>query len=337
MTPTPHSRTTGVAPPSSPIASRCAATSSAAVAPLSARSRPPSAARGRHQPASRSSGATARAVTMSTGATVPAAPVETRAAGPVGGAPASGPPTHSSARARSTVTAPVRPSVVTASARKAVRRASGSTSTTVRSGRATASTIPGKPAPDPTSAIKAPKGINSATAAQLSRCRLQTRGASRGPTRPRITPSVASRSAYAAARGRRSPKSRSAAGLSFCGRTATGPGDDVPPGPPVRRGSVIAGETSPSRGRRRRPQTARSGGRAATDRRAVYRPVKKAPNARERSERHGFSPPDARRYGGLARRPPTRSPHRRWHSRRHARTCARKPTSVRGGPARRAA
>ena len=70
MRPTPHSRTTGVAPPSRPTASRCSATSSAAEAPLSASSRPPIAARGKHQPASRSSGATARAVTMSAGATI---------------------------------------------------------------------------------------------------------------------------------------------------------------------------------------------------------------------------------------------------------------------------
>ena len=151
--PTPHSRTTGAAPPSRPTASRCSAISSAAEAPLSASSRPPIAVRGKHQPASRSRGATARAVTMSAGAIDPAPPAEARAARSLGGSP-----THSSALARSTVTAPVRPRVVTASARKAIRRASGSTSVTERSGRATASTIPGKPAPDPTSTTEAPMG-----------------------------------------------------------------------------------------------------------------------------------------------------------------------------------
>ena len=98
---------TGSPPPSRAIAARCSATSSAADAPLSASSRPPMAARGRHHPASRSSGATARAVTTS--------------------AAARGPPARSSARPRTTVTVASRPSAVTASDRKAVRRASGST------------------------------------------------------------------------------------------------------------------------------------------------------------------------------------------------------------------
>ncbi len=136
ITPAPQSRTTGSPPPSRLIASRCSATSSAAEAPLRATSRPPIAASGRHQPASRSRGATARAVTTSTGA--------------------GGPPARSSARPRTTVTAWSRSSVVTASDRNAVRRASGSTSVMRRSGRATASTIPGKPAPDPTSITEAP-------------------------------------------------------------------------------------------------------------------------------------------------------------------------------------
>jgi len=231
MTSTPHSRTTGAAPPSSPIASRCAATSSAADAPFNARSRPPSAARGRHQPTSRSSGATARAVTMSAGATASGPRADARAPDPAGGLPASGPPAHSSARARTTVTASDSPSFATASARKAVRRASGSTRATVRSGRATASTIPGKPAPEPTSTTEAPKGINSAAAAQLRRCRSQIRGASRGPISPRTTPSVESSSAYAAANGSRSPKRRLAACRNSSGRKATDPGGGMPPGP----------------------------------------------------------------------------------------------------------
>jgi hypothetical protein len=175
MTPTPQRTTTGSEPPSRAIAVRCSVTSSAADAPFSANSRPPTAASGRHQPASRSSGATARAVTTSAA---------------TGGSPA-----RSSARPRTTVTVESRPSAVTASDRKAVRRASGSTRVIMRSGRATASTIPGKPAPDPTSTTEAPTGIISDITAQLSMCRSHTRGASRGPISPRTTPSVISSSA----------------------------------------------------------------------------------------------------------------------------------------------
>jgi hypothetical protein len=180
--PSPHRAMTGSEPPSRAIASRCSATSSAAEAPLSARSRPPMAVRGKHQPASRSSGATARAVTTS--------------------AATGGPPARSSARPRTTVTVASRPSVVTTSDRKAVRRASGSTRAIRRSGRATASTIPGKPAPDPTSTTEAPKGIMLDITAQLIKCRSQMRGASRGPIRPRTTPSVTSSSAYRTASAR---------------------------------------------------------------------------------------------------------------------------------------
>jgi len=171
--PTPHSRTTGALPPRRPTAAPCVATSTPADAPFKASNLPPNRARGIHQATSRSSGATARAVTTSAGLSFP---------------------THSSARARTTVVR-VKRSSFTTSSRNATRRANGSTSVTVRSGRATASTIPGKPAPDPTSTTNAPGDMRGAMAAQFSRCRSQMRGASLGPINPRITPSVARRSA----------------------------------------------------------------------------------------------------------------------------------------------
>ena len=59
-----------------------------------------------------------------------------------------------------------------------------------RSGRASANGIPGRPAPEPMSTTRAPCGTSSATTAQLSTCRSQIRGASRGPISPRSTPSV---------------------------------------------------------------------------------------------------------------------------------------------------
>ena len=74
-----------------------------------------------------------------------------------------------------------------------MRRAIGSTSVRVMSGRASASGMPGSPAPLPTSTTRAPGGTTSATAALLSTCRSQSRGTSRGPIRPRATPSPASR------------------------------------------------------------------------------------------------------------------------------------------------
>ncbi len=80
----------------------------------------------------------------------------------------------------------------TASSRKIVRRSSGSTRVRLRSGRAIASTIPGSPAPEPTSHTRAPRGRSSSSTAQLRRCRSHSRAGSRGPTRPRSTPSVAS-------------------------------------------------------------------------------------------------------------------------------------------------
>src|SRR5690349_2822054 len=78
-----------------------------------------------------------------------------------------------------------------------------------------ARTRPGRPAPDPMSATLAPCGTASATTAQLRRCRSQSRGTSRGPIRPRTTPSSASHAAYRSASGRReanTPAASSGAG-----------------------------------------------------------------------------------------------------------------------------
>ena len=143
--------------------------SSSALAPLSARRRPPGRVRGRHQPASRSSGATARAVTTS---------ARTPAAAAV------------SARSRRTVTFFSSRSARISSS-QVVRRSSGSSRVTSRSGRARASGMPGSPAPEPTSISVASGGTSSATTAQLRTCRSHRRGTSRGPIRPRSTPDVA--------------------------------------------------------------------------------------------------------------------------------------------------
>ena len=140
-------------------------------------------------------------------------------------------PTCSSARPRTTVTWSVSPSAATASSRKAVRRASGSTRMTEISGLATASTIPGRPAPEPTSMTVAPGEISSPTTAQLSRCRSQSRGASRGPISPRRTPRSRAEPRRTTARPRRSPKTASAASRSLPGtRHSRGPDHDPPVG-----------------------------------------------------------------------------------------------------------
>ena len=91
---------------------------------------------GRHQPANRSNGATARAVTTSAGRALTLDVL----LGPS--------PDH---RDRG-----VQAERRTASARNAVRRANGSTEYHRRSGRAIARTIPGSPAPDPTSTTSRP-------------------------------------------------------------------------------------------------------------------------------------------------------------------------------------
>jgi hypothetical protein len=267
----PHDRVTAAPAPSRISAAPCAFSSAAALAPFRASSRPPMAVRGRHHPASRSSGATARAVTMSARGSFP---------------------THSSARARTTVVR-ARPSAATASDKKAERRASGSTRVTVRSGRATASTIPGKPAPEPTSTTVAPTGTNSVIAAQLSRCRSQIRGASRGPMSPRTTPSVTSSSAYCEASASRPPNSVSAAldnssgGDSVTATAKHSHRHSKAPRPRRHRAREVAGEVHEAR-----TNDAPDLGRSRASRKA------------------GELRSAARRSGARAQRPRTRSPPR---------------------------
>ncbi len=95
-------------------------------------------------------------------------------------------PATSSARPRTTRTS--RPRSSTTSVSQTVRRSSGSTSVTRRSGRASATAIPGSPAPLPTSTTVAPAGTSSPSTAQFSTCRVHSRGTSRGPISPRSTP-----------------------------------------------------------------------------------------------------------------------------------------------------
>jgi len=308
ISPAPQSRTTGEAPPSEAITARCASTSSPAELPLRASSRPPLRASGRHHPASRSSGATARAVTTS--------------------APAGGPSTTSSARPRTTVTVDARPRAVTASDRNAVRRASGSTRVMLRSGRATASTIPGKPAPDPTSTTEAPIGMISDMTAQFTKCRSQIRGASRGPIKPRTTPSVTSSRAYETANSSRSPNTRAAtSAISAGGKMPTGsaparsaPAESAPAesAPPNSEGEAAAKggdkRAAPDEeGDEDRPGNAigRRGPRRPEDRPGKDDgPDDDSPGPLSPAPKRGsliVSPPPAPRSGGWARRPPTRS------------------------------
>jgi hypothetical protein len=204
---TAHRRIRGSRPPARRTESRCVANSSAALLPFIASNCPLGLSNGRHHLTSRSSGATARAVTQ---ADPPTASITAA----------------SSARPWTTRTCPARPSVATASARNSVRRLSDSTRSTRRSGRRTASTRPGRPAPDPTSTTRAPAGKRSLTTAQLIRCRSQIRAASRGPSKPRSIPTVVRTSAKHSASGRRSPKSWAAeSGQSPCVLVAAGPAD----------------------------------------------------------------------------------------------------------------
>ena len=144
--PTSAARTSAGAPPSREISRAADGTSSAAREPFSARSAPPGSTRGRHQRTRRSSGATARAVTV----------------------PAASDPCSSSARPRRTSTE-VRPSVVATSRSHATRRSIGSTSTTRWSGRRHARTTPGRPAPLPTSITVPVVGTKAASAAEFKR------------------------------------------------------------------------------------------------------------------------------------------------------------------------
>jgi hypothetical protein len=141
-----------------------AASSSPAVRPFTASSRPPGLTSGRHHPASTGRGATARAIAASTLTA----------------------PRTSSARARNTVTLPSPRSAITSSS-QFTRRCSGSINVTETSGRAIAIATPGRPAPDPTSTVVAPSPNNCATEAQLSRCRCHNLGISRGPISPLVT------------------------------------------------------------------------------------------------------------------------------------------------------
>ena len=168
----------GRAPPRSPRATE---------PPFIATSAPVGATSGIDQPSSRSSGATAREVTTS----------NVRS------------PCSASARPRTTST------VVERRARRPPPRGRWSGAAAARPASPAG---PGGRSPAPARAGRRrsrcrtpwrPRGISSASTAQFSRCRSQSRGASRGPISPRTTPSVASSSAYRSASaqplGRRTP------------------------------------------------------------------------------------------------------------------------------------
>jgi hypothetical protein len=184
-TPVPHRSTTGSEPLARVTAEPSRATSSSALSPLSATSRPPCRSRGALHAHSRASGATARAMTTSAPASC------CLMAG-------------SSARPRTTLADSAR--VSTTSVSHATRRAIGSKRMTSRSGRAMASGTPGSPAPDPRSTTRAPSGIASATTAEFRMWRSQSRSTSRGPIKPRSTPTAASSSVNRTAAVRFSPK-----------------------------------------------------------------------------------------------------------------------------------
>ena len=184
-TSTPHRSTTGSEPPARVTEEPSRTTSSSALSPLSAISLPPCRSRGALHAQSRASGATARATTISAPASC------CLMAG-------------SSARPRTTLADSAR--VSTTSVSHATRRAIGSRSVTSRSGLAMIRGTPGSPAPDPRSTTRAPSGIASATTAELRTCRSQSRSASRGPIRPRSTPTAASSSVNRTAAVRLSPK-----------------------------------------------------------------------------------------------------------------------------------
>ena len=181
-TPAPHCTTRRSTTPSVDATACAAMTSSWALLPFRATSRPPTRRSGIVQPSNRSRGATARAVTTST----PLHP---------------GSAHRSSARPRRTLTRSSSPRSDTTDCRNVARRSSGSTSVIVRSGRVIAQTSPGRPAPDPTSATVAPESTNDSpgptTTAQLRRCRDHRRGTSRGPMSPISTPAVLRTAAYA--------------------------------------------------------------------------------------------------------------------------------------------
>ena len=146
-----------------------------------------------------------------------------------------------------------------------MRRSIVSMSVTSRSGRSSATTMPGKPAPDPTSATLPRAGKKGTTAAELTMCRVHRRGSSRGPTRPRSSPSSASICAKCSAAEKETPKiSRiSAVGSSTWARCSSlmvrpAPKRSRRPRPRQRRPRPPRRRAGPRRsGAARRPQTRR--------------------------------------------------------------------------------
>jgi len=119
---------------------------------------------------------------------------------------------HSGARPRTTTTRWSSASSDTTSRRKTHRRSIGSMRVRCRSGLANARGIPGRPAPDPTSATRSSASRASVSTALLSRCRSQIRWPSRGPSRPRWVPLVTRSSANLRAKTSRSPNRACAPG-----------------------------------------------------------------------------------------------------------------------------
>src|SRR5690625_508667 len=116
----------------------------------------------------------------------------------------------------------------------------GSMRSNSRSGRMIASTIPGSPAPDPTSATVPDAGRRDPTAAESKMCRRQSRRTSRGPMSPRSSPSSASICPNSSAAARPRPKiSREAVSVPAM-MSGIGTDDD----PAVRLGALrFAAET----------------------------------------------------------------------------------------------
>ena len=167
-----------------------ASTSPATERPFIATTDPPWRHRREHHGMRRFKGATARDVTTSNDAASPT----------------------SSARARTTRTRSSKPNIATASDKKEARRKRGSIRTIFRSGRRIAHTRPGRPAPEPTSATRAPSPAASLATAQLRRCRSQILLDSRGPISPRSTPGPHSSEANSIASGSSSENTSTASG-----------------------------------------------------------------------------------------------------------------------------
>ncbi len=241
----PSTLSDGPSPPARRMSDFIVSISCSAMRPRSARSRPPGWHKGIVHDTRRLRGATARATTEVAGSTC---------------CP------HSGARPRTTTTRSLSARSATTSRRNWHRRSNGSISVSRRSGRASASGIPGRPAPDPTSATRSPGSSASVSAALLTRCRSQIRSPSRGPSRPRWVPAVTNRSANRRARWSWSPNSAVAAGRHRGGGSGADPESDAAnPGaerPPLRRGPRRRGAGAPrprSRSLPRRPWRRRHG------------------------------------------------------------------------------